>query len=142
MAELNQSGKALVQAAREADRPSNADRARVLEALRGRLGGAAMLGVGLGHSAGAPRAARAPGAALAKWSIVAPVVLAAGALLLAPRVWHGKAKAAPVASSSAAALASAAPVLAMSASAMPEALPPVAVPSASATEVSSSALVE
>jgi len=87
MSDLSFGGKALVEAGKQADRPTSADRARVLEALRGRLGDAA-LGMNLTH---APRGAgqvRTWRSKFAKWGLVGPTVLVTGALWFAPRIWQ------------------------------------------------------
>jgi len=79
MSDLSVGGKALVQAGKQADRPTSADRARVLEALRGRLGDAAVLGTSVTY---APRGAgrgRAWRSKLVKWALVGPTVLVTGA---------------------------------------------------------------
>jgi hypothetical protein len=52
MNDLSQSAQQLVREAARAARPSTADRERIFEALRGRLGDAALLG----HAAAAPSA--------------------------------------------------------------------------------------
>jgi len=93
MSDLNADGKALVQAARQADRPSDADRERVRAALRQRLGDAALLAPGLAE----PAVVSSSGASYSKWikwGWLGPTVIAAGALWFAPRLWHGRAPAA------------------------------------------------
>ena len=101
MSDLSEGGKALVQAGRQADRPSEADRERVLAALRGRLGDAAVLASGLSSAPVATGGARAPRSKLAKWGWAGPAVLVSGALLFAPRIWHGREKSMPAPSASA-----------------------------------------
>src|SRR6187402_3032706 len=84
MSDLSEGGKVLVQAGRQADRPSDADRERVLAALRTRLGDAAVLGTVLAPSATGVAAMARP--KFAKWGWVGSTVLVAGAIWLAPRV--------------------------------------------------------
>lgn len=101
MSDLSEGGKALVKAGRLADRPSTADRQRVLLALQARLGDAALAA---GAVAEASRAARSGAGAATrskyvKWgSWVGSAMLVAGAASLAPRLTHESEKAAPVAS--------------------------------------------
>jgi len=99
MSDLTEGGRALVQAGREADRPSDADRERVLAALCTRLGDATMLGAALTQAPVATGGAAAS-SKLLKWGWVGPTVLvAAGALWFAPRVGHeGRENVAPVSS--------------------------------------------
>jgi hypothetical protein len=81
MSDLSEGGKALVKAGRQADRPSDADRERVLVALRERLGDAALLAAST-VQAPAPRTPSQPTLAhfkLLKWAWVGPTVLVAGA---------------------------------------------------------------
>ncbi|HEX2671109.1 MAG TPA: hypothetical protein VHM25_09575 [Polyangiaceae bacterium] len=125
MSDLSEGGKALVQAVRRADRPSDADRKRVLAALQARLGDAALLGAGVTE---APRAA-ASGARwvrsrFLKWGFVGSTVLVAGAALFVPRFGHEGEKAVPSAVVSVAS-AAAPPVAVLPAA--PE-LPPVPSP--------------
>ena len=105
MSDLSLDGKALVQAGRQADRPSPADRERVFLALQARLGDAAMLATGLAQ---APQATGAATAAVSaarskfiKWGWVGPTVLVAGGLWLGPRLRHGGEQAVPAPSASA-----------------------------------------
>ncbi|HKO48765.1 MAG TPA: hypothetical protein VJV79_13630 [Polyangiaceae bacterium] len=100
MSDLSSDGKALVQAGREAERPSEADRERVLAALRARLGDAAVLATGSASSPVAPGSALASRSKFVKWGWVGPAVLVSGALLFAPRIWKSgeKTVSAPVAS--------------------------------------------
>jgi len=140
MSDLSLGGKALVQAAKRADRPNDADRARVLEALRGRLGDAAVLGTTLGQAAAATREVAAWGTKFAKWGWVGPTALVAGALLFAPRFWPTAVNAVPSAS---AGLTPLAPSPASLESAAPELAPaPVDAPIAPLAPSSSSRPVE
>lgn len=96
MSDLSEGGKALVQAARRADRPSDADRKRVLAALQARLGDAALLGASASE---APRAV-ASGVSFArskllKWGFVGSTVLVAGVALFVPRFTHESEQAEP-----------------------------------------------
>ncbi|MEI9938677.1 MAG: hypothetical protein WDO69_15775 [Pseudomonadota bacterium] len=100
MSDLSSSGRALVQAGRQADRPSDADRERVLAALRGRLGDAAVLATGVAHSPLAPGVAAASRSKLAKWGLLGPTVLVAGAFWFVPRAWQQREKAVPPPSAS------------------------------------------
>lgn len=110
MSDLSEGGKALVQAGRRADRPSDADRKRVLLALQARLGDAALLAAGAAASpaphaaSGAARAARSK---LIKWGWVGPTVLVAGAAWFAPRLGHKDVKPAAAPSASVVSVASA-----------------------------------
>ncbi len=104
MSDLSSSGRALVQAGRQADRPSDADRERVLAALRTRLGDAAVLGTGPAHAPSAAGSAGTWRSKLVKWGIVGPTVLVAGALWLVPRYSHQSEKAAPAPAPSASTL--------------------------------------
>jgi len=108
MSDLSSDGKALVQAGRQADRPSEADRERVLTALRARLGDAAVLATGLAPSPGVTASGSASRSKFAKWGWVAPAALVTGALLFVPRLWPvgEKAVSAPSASASSAPSAS------------------------------------
>jgi hypothetical protein len=94
MSDLSSVGKALVEAGRQADRPSDADRERVLAALRARLGDAVVLGTALEHSP-PPAGPSASRWSFAKWGWVAPAALVGGALLFVPRLWHSGEGAAP-----------------------------------------------
>ena len=104
MSDLSLDGKALVQAGRRADRPSDADRERVLAALQARLGDAAVLATGLAAAPPAVPPASAGATAsrskLVKWGVVGPTVLVAGALWLVPRAFQHSQKAAPAPSAS------------------------------------------
>src|SRR5580658_3311815 len=82
MSDLSPEGKALVRAARRALRPEDADRDRVFEALRGRLGDAAMVGQAPALQAVGTGGARATRLLLSRWSIAGLAVLGAAALLL------------------------------------------------------------
>jgi hypothetical protein len=93
MSDLSSDGKALVEAGRQADRPSDADRERVLAALRARLGDAAVLAAGLEHAPLKTGGAGVSRSTLVKWGWVAPTVLVTGALWLVPRVWPSAEKA-------------------------------------------------
>lgn len=109
MSDLSEGGKALVQAGRRADRPSDADRKRVLLALQARLGDAALLAAGAAASP-APHAARGAASAmrskLIKWGWVGPTVLVAGAAWFAPSLGHKSVKPAATPSVSVASVAS------------------------------------
>jgi len=125
MSDLSVGGKALVQAGKQADRPTSADRARVLEALRGRLGDAAVLGTSVTY---APRGAgrgRAWRSKLVKWALVGPTVLVTGALWFAPRIWQRSATVVPTTPASA---VNVAPEPTPLGSALPEVAPPVLSP--------------
>ncbi|HYQ46791.1 MAG TPA: hypothetical protein VER11_32700 [Polyangiaceae bacterium] len=102
MSDLSEGGKVLVKAGKLADRPSAADRQRVLLALQARLGDAALLA---GSAAEASRVASSGAAAArskyVKWgSWVGSAMLVAGAASLAPRFTHRSEKIAPAASAS------------------------------------------
>jgi len=137
MSDLSSGGKELVEAGRQAHRPSAADRERVLLALRARLGDAALLAAGLEYSPLAAGGAGASRSKFIKWGWVAPTVLVTGALWVVPRIWQGGEKAVPAPSASAvsvvpktAAAVSSAPEVAPEAAAevapSPSALPAVA----------------
>ena len=104
MSDLSSDGKALVQAAKRADRPSDADRKRVLAALQARLGDAAVFAPGqvrapsAGGGAAEADASRVP---FVKWAWVGSAVLVAGALWLVPRSSGQGVKMAPAPSASA-----------------------------------------
>ena len=122
MSDLTSNGKALVEAGRRADRPSEADRERVLAALRARLGDAAVLATG---SAVSPVIAGGTGALrsrFVKWSWVGSAVLVSGALLFAPRVWQRRDRAVPAPSASVRSLVNAPAQIAETVS-VPEAAP-------------------
>src|SRR5438045_2303561 len=108
MSDLTEGGKALVQAARVADRPSDADRERVLVALQARLGDAALLGAGAGEAASAPNGASVARSKLLKWGWVGPTMLVAGAAWFAPHLGQHSQKPAPATSASTQSSASAA----------------------------------
>jgi len=117
MSDLSLGGKALVQAGRKADRPSDADRARVLAALRARLGDAAVLASGAAQVPLATGAATAVRSKLVRWGWVGPTAaLVAGAWWFVPRAGHEGGKPVPAPSVSvptaAAAAVSAAPEVA------------------------------
>lgn len=109
MSDLTEGGKALVQAGRRADRPSDADRKRVLIALQARLGDAALL-AGASEAPAAVNRAQALRTKFAKWGgWVGSAVIVAGAAWFVPQLGHhgGTAgKAAPAPSSSVASIAS------------------------------------
>ena len=90
MSDLSSDGKALVEAGRRADRPSEADRERVLAALRARLGDAAVLATGLANAPAAGGGIGASRSKFIKWGWLGPTVLVTGALLFAPRIWPGR----------------------------------------------------
>jgi len=139
LSDLNSDGKALVRAGRQADRPSSADRERVLAALRARLGDAAVLSTGLAH---APSGAGVPRSPFVKWAWVGSTVLAAGALWLVPRVWQHGEKATPAPSAvSVPSVKSAEPETAGVLGSAPQA-PPSASPSALVAPAVSSRSVE
>jgi hypothetical protein len=105
MSDLSSGGKALVQAARKADRPSDADRERVLVALRARLGDAAVLATGVAQVPVATGAAAAVRSKLLKWGWIGPTaVLVAGAWWFVPRIGQPSDKAMPAPSASVSAL--------------------------------------
>src|SRR6478735_7819485 len=141
MSDLTEGGKALVQAGRRADRPSDADRKRVLVALQARLGDAALVA----GATQAPAAAAANGAKLlrsklVKWGWVGSTVLVAGAAWFVPQLGHkadkaGKAEAAPSASVVSVASATSPAVVAAPVVAAPELAPS---PSATNTALDSS----
>jgi hypothetical protein len=104
LSDLSLDGKALVLAGRQADRPSAADRVRVLAALQARLGDAALLSTGLAQAPSGVGAAAGSGVSrspFVKWGWVGSTVLAAGALWLVPRVLPHDEKAVPAPSASA-----------------------------------------
>jgi hypothetical protein len=127
MSDLSEGGKALVQAARRADRPSDADRKRVLVALQARLGDAALLAAGVTE---APRAAasgiRHARSKFIKWGMVGSTVLVAGVALVVPRLGHKTEQVAPTAVVSVAAPTP--PVVAAPAGAAPEQAPTPSAP--------------
>ncbi|HEY0469564.1 MAG TPA: hypothetical protein VGC79_35485 [Polyangiaceae bacterium] len=100
MTDLSLGGKALVQAARNADRPSDADRERVLALLQARLGDAAVLTAGVAHTPSTTAGTSALRSKLLKWGWVGPTVLVAGAWWFVPRGGHEGAKAVPAPSAS------------------------------------------
>ena len=101
MSDLSSGGKALVRAARDADRPSNADRERVLAALRARLGDAAVLATGAAHVPPTTSGVSAVRSKLVKWGWVGPTAaLVAGAWWFVPHAGHGGSKAIPAPSAS------------------------------------------
>ena len=118
MSDLTSGGKALVRAGRDADRPSAADRERVLAALRARLGDAAVLATGVAHVPPKTSGVSAVRSKLVKWGWVGPTAaLVAGAWWFVPRAGHEGGKAVPAPS------ASVTKVAAPSVSAAPEAAP-------------------
>lgn len=134
MTDLTEGGRALVHAGKQADRPSDADRERVLVALRARLGDAAVLGAGVAQAPPATGGAGAASSKLAKWGWVGPAVLvAAGALSFVPRMGHESEKTAPAPSASVvSAVGAAAPI-----ASIVEARPEVALPSPAVAAVAS-----
>src|SRR4051812_25991551 len=118
MSDLTSGGKALVRAGRDADRPSAADRERVLAALRARLGDAAVLATGVAHLPPKTSGVSAVRSKLVKWGWVGPTAaLVAGAWWFVPRAGHEGGKAVPAPSAS---MASVTKVAAPIASAAPE----------------------
>ncbi|HYQ31033.1 MAG TPA: hypothetical protein VER04_27555 [Polyangiaceae bacterium] len=105
LSDLSLDGKALVKAARQADRPSAADRERVLAALQAHLGDAAVLSSGLAQAPAGPAGAGVSRWPFLKWGWVGSTVLAAGALWLVPRISQHDQKAMPAPSASASASA-------------------------------------
>ncbi|HET7543213.1 MAG TPA: hypothetical protein VFK05_25240 [Polyangiaceae bacterium] len=100
MSDLTEGGKALVHAARQADRPSEADRERVLALLRERLGDAALLATTAVQAPSAASRAALLRSKLLKWGWVGPTVLVAGAAVwFAPHAGQQR-QAAPAASAS------------------------------------------
>jgi hypothetical protein len=93
---LSPEAQDLVSAVKRAYQPSDGDRARVLEALRGRLGDAAVLGDGVAQSSAAAHRLWSPGAGL---SVAGLLVLGGGALWLALRAGPGSPVAPPRAES-------------------------------------------
>ncbi|MEI9948844.1 MAG: hypothetical protein WDO74_07625 [Pseudomonadota bacterium] len=136
MSDLSSDGKALVQAGRQADRPNEADRERVLLALRARLGDAAVLATGLAHTPPATGGVGSARSTFVKWGWVGPTVLVAGALWFVPRVWRDSGRAAPAPSASVVSVRSAVPATVSSA---PELAPS---PSAAIAGTGSSRAVE
>jgi hypothetical protein len=141
LSDLSLDGKALVKAARQADRPSAADRERVLAALQAHLGDAAVLSSGLAQAPAGPGVSRWP---FLKWGWVGSTVLAAGALWLVPRISQHDQKAMPAPSASASAqnaptVTTSEPQTAAAASSAPEV---AAGPSALVAAASSSRSVE
>jgi len=101
MSDLSEGGKALVHAGRQADRPSDADRERVLVALRARLGEAALAATSAPQPPRTPSQPSLAGSNLLKWGWVGPTVLVAGAAaLFVPRALQQREQAAPVAHTS------------------------------------------
>lgn len=87
MSGLNEGGKALVRAGRQADRPSEADRQRISEALRARLGDAALLTSGIAAIPPARSGTLLPRSKFINWgSWLGSTALLAGSLWLLPRV--------------------------------------------------------
>ncbi|HEY3254050.1 MAG TPA: hypothetical protein VGJ91_08890, partial [Polyangiaceae bacterium] len=129
MSDLTSDGKALVRAGRQADRPSDADRQRVLAALQARLGDAALLATGPAEAP--PPPAAVPRSKFVRWGWVGPAVLVGGALLFVPRLWHGDVKAVPAPSASALSVPPTPAVVSTAAEAVSSA-PEVAAPSPSA----------
>lgn len=121
MPDLTSGGKALVRAGRDADRPSAADRERVLAALRERLGDAAVLATGVAHAPPKTNGVSAVRSKLVKWGWVGPTAaLVAGAWWFVPRAGHEGSKAVPATSAS---VVSVTKVAAPSVSAAPEVAP-------------------
>ncbi len=118
MSDLSEGGKALVQAGKQADRPSDADRERVLVALRARLGEAALLATSAVQAPPATSPWAIVRAKLVKWGWVGPTVVVAGAVWLAPHARQQREQAALAAHPSAVNSVSAQP--AASPSAAPE----------------------
>jgi len=135
MSDLSEGGKALVKAGRLADRPSAADRQRVLLALQARLGDAALAA---GAAAEASRAASSGAGAArrskyVKWgSWVGSAILVAGAASFVPRYAHKNEKSAPA--TSAVAVPSAALTAAVPADNALDPAPAPGVPSAAPPE--------
>src|SRR6478736_285878 len=133
MSDLTEGGKALVQAGRRADRPSDADRKRVLVALQARLGDAALL-AGAAQAPSATNAAQLLRSKLVKWGWVGSTVLVAGAAAwFAPHLAHkadngGKAEPAPSASVVSVASATDPTVVAAPVAAAPELAPSPSAP--------------
>jgi len=99
MSDLSEGGKVLVQAGRLADRPSAADRQRVLLALQARLGDAALLASSAAEASRAAAASRAARSKYVKWGgWVGSAMLVAGTASLVPRLTHQGSASAPVAS--------------------------------------------
>lgn len=120
MSDLSEEGKALVQAGRRADRPSDADRKRVLVALQARLGDAALLGASVAEVPSASKGVRFARSKIVKWSLVGSTVLVAGAALLVPRLGSKSEETAPRASASVAVSAATVPAVPAPVVAAPE----------------------
>ena len=89
---LSPEAQELVSAVKRAYQPSDGDRARVLEALRGRLGDAAVLGDGMVRASAGARRFWSPASKLA---VAGLAVLGGGALWLALRAGPGSSVAPP-----------------------------------------------
>lgn len=83
MPDLSPEAEELVRAGRRAYRPEETDRERILQALRGRLGDAAVLGAGATLPPAAPAGANAIRSVLSHWKIIGLATLASGGLLVA-----------------------------------------------------------
>ncbi len=90
MPDLSPEAQALVRSGRQAYRPSEADRDRVLEALRGRLGDAVALGAAAPRSPVASVQVRAIRAVLSHWKAIGVTAFAGGGLLFALGLEHGR----------------------------------------------------
>jgi hypothetical protein len=127
MSDLTEGGKALVQAGRQADRPSNADRERVLALLQVRLGDAALLATGVTQAPLATSGASSASSKFGKWGWVGSTVLVAGAAWLVPHLAHESEKPGPAPSANVVSAPSAPAVVVAAA---PEPLSPSAANSA------------
>lgn len=89
MPDLSPEAQALVRTGRRAYRPSEADRERVLEALRGRFGDAVALGAAAPRSSVASGPVKAIRGVLSHWKTVGVAAFAGGSVLLALRMEYG-----------------------------------------------------
>jgi hypothetical protein len=94
MSDLSPEAEDLVRAAKRADRPSEADRERVLHALQGRLGDAAVLGDGRTQPA-AGGGGSVIHSTMSRWILAALAGIGGGALFFGLRLEHGPATPSP-----------------------------------------------
>jgi len=88
--DLSEGAKALVQAGRRADRPSQTDRERVALALRQRLGDATLLASSVAQARRATDGTRVLRSKVLTWGVVGSSVLVAGVAWLAARFEHDR----------------------------------------------------
>jgi hypothetical protein len=95
MPDLSPEAQALVRSGRHAYRPNEADRERVLDALRGQLGDAVVLGAAAPRSFAASAHAKAIRTALSYWKTMGLAVFAGGSLIFGLRLEYGHASSSP-----------------------------------------------